>query len=76
MDAYSGYKQIHMQESDQEHIAFLIDQGFYYYKLMSLSLKNAGATYQGLVNKMFKQQIEKTMEVYVDGMLLKSLKAE
>ncbi|KAL5538900.1 hypothetical protein UlMin_046252 [Ulmus minor] len=33
-------------------------------------------TYQRLVNKMFKQQIGRTMEVYVDDMLVKSLKAD
>ena len=38
----------------------------------AFGLLNAGATYQRLVNKMFKDQIEKTMEVYVDDMLVKS----
>ncbi|KAL8134606.1 hypothetical protein AgCh_009579 [Apium graveolens] len=35
--------------------------------------KNAGATYQRLVNKIFKDLIGKTMEIYVDDMLVKSL---
>ncbi|KAL5563203.1 hypothetical protein UlMin_032950 [Ulmus minor] len=65
-----------MHQPDQEHTAFLIDQGLYCYKVMPFGLKNAGATYQQLVNKMFKQQIGKTMEVYVDDMLVKSLKAD
>ncbi|KAL0303749.1 UNVERIFIED_CONTAM: hypothetical protein Sradi_6243000 [Sesamum radiatum] len=39
---------------------------------MPFGLKNAGATYQRLVNKMFKDQIGTTMEVYVDDMLVKS----
>ena len=38
---------------------------------MSFSLKNAGVTYQHLVNMMFKEQIGKTKEVYVDDMLVK-----
>ena len=42
---------------------------------MSFRLKNAGATYQRLVNKMFAEKIGKTMEVYIDDMLVKSLKA-
>ncbi|KAL5576657.1 hypothetical protein UlMin_018356 [Ulmus minor] len=50
--------------------------GLYCYKVMPFGLKNAGATYQRLVNKMFKNQIGKTMEVYVDDMLVKSLKTE
>ena len=39
---------------------------------MSFGLKNAGTTYQRLVNMMFKEQIGKTMKVYVDDMLVKS----
>ena len=42
---------------------------------MPFGLKNVGATYQRLVNKMFKEQIGKTMEVYIDDLLVKSLKA-
>ena len=39
---------------------------------MPFGLKNAGATYQRLMNKMFSKQIDKNMEVYVDDMLIKS----
>ena len=39
---------------------------------MPFKLKNAGATYQRLMNKMFSKQIGKNMEVYVDDMLVKS----
>ena len=39
---------------------------------MPFELKNAGATYQRLVNKMFNKQIWRNMEVYVDDMLVKS----
>ena len=46
----------------------------YYYKVMSFVLKNAGATYRRLVNRMFKELIGKTMKVYIDDMLVKSLK--
>ncbi|KAL5572616.1 hypothetical protein UlMin_022213 [Ulmus minor] len=67
---------IRMHEEDQEHTSFLTNQGLYCYKVMPFGLKNAGATYQRLVNKMFKDQIGKTMEVYVDDMLVKSLKTE
>jgi hypothetical protein len=40
---------------------------------MPFGLKNVGATYQRLVNKMFEAQIGRNMEVYVDDMLVKSL---
>ena len=39
---------------------------------MPFELKDAGATYQRLVNKMFSEQIGRNMEVYVDDMLIKS----
>ncbi|XP_077242548.1 uncharacterized protein LOC143883069 [Tasmannia lanceolata] len=39
-------------------------------------LKNAGATYQRLANKLFQKQIKRNVEVYVDDMLVKSLKAQ
>ncbi|KAK0586173.1 hypothetical protein LWI29_002178 [Acer saccharum] len=43
---------------------------------MPFGLKNAGATYQRLVNKMFARQIGRNMEVYVDDMLTKSITAD
>ena len=39
---------------------------------MPFGLKNAGATYQRLVNKMFSKQIGRNMEMYMDDMLVKS----
>ena len=42
---------------------------------MPFGLKNARTTYQRLVNKIFKELIGKTMEVYIDDMLVKSIKA-
>jgi hypothetical protein len=75
MDAFSGYNQILMHPKDREKTAFITDQGLYCYKLMPFGLKNVGATYQRLVNKMFKAQIGRNMEVYVDDMLVKSTKS-
>ena len=72
MDAFLGYNQIKMAEEDQEKIAFITSQGLYCYKVMPFRLKNTGATYQRLVNKMFSKQIHRNMEVYVDDMLVKS----
>ena len=43
---------------------------------MPFGLKNAGATYQRLVNQMFNKQIGRNMEVYVDDMLAKSKEAK
>jgi len=43
--------------------------------MMPFGLKNARATYQRLVNRMFSNQIVRNVEVYVDDMLVKSRKA-
>ena len=43
---------------------------------MPFGLKNAGATYQRLVNMIFKEMIRKFVEVYMDDMIIKSLKVE
>ena len=55
MDAFFGYNQIRLDESDQEETSFVISQGLFCYKVMSFGLKNAGATYQRLMNKMLIQ---------------------
>ena len=54
MDAFSGYNQIKMDEADQEKTSFITSQGLFCYKVMPFGLKNAGATYQRLVNHMFR----------------------
>ena len=74
MDAFSGYNQIRMDEADQEKTSFVTSQGLFCYKVMLFGLKNAGATYQRLVNHMFCLQIGRNVEVYVDDMLVKSQK--
>ena len=76
MDTFFGYNQISMDPDDQEKTSFVTAQGTYCYRVMSFGLKNAGATYQRLVNRMFQKQISVTMEVYIDDMLVKSTTAE
>ena len=71
MDAFSRYNQILMDEDDQENTSFVTSQGLYCYKVMPFGLKNARATYQRLVNRMFFHQIGRNVEVYVDDMLVK-----
>ena len=65
-----------MAEEDQEKTIFVTSQGLYCYRVMSFGLKNAGAIYQRLVNQMFKKQIARNAEVYVDDMLVKSREEE
>lgn len=72
MHPYSGYNQIKMYEPNMEATSFVINRGTYCYKVMPFGLKNARATYQRLVNQIFKEKIERIMKVYVDDLVVKS----
>jgi hypothetical protein len=61
-----------MDENDQEKTSFITSRGLFCYKVMPFGLKNAEATYQRLINRMFHDQIGRNVEVYVDDMLVKS----
>ena len=65
--------QIKMEEANQEKTSFVTSQRLFCYKMMPFGLKNIGATYQRLMNKMFAHQIRRNVQVYVDDMLVKSL---
>ncbi|GAU44435.1 hypothetical protein TSUD_129290 [Trifolium subterraneum] len=70
MDAYSGYNQIKMAEIDKKKTAFMTETGNYYYNVMPFGLKNAAATYQRMMNKVFHNEIGDMLEVYMDDMIL------
>ncbi|GJX05251.1 reverse transcriptase domain-containing protein [Tanacetum coccineum] len=72
LDAYKGYHQIQMAEEDEEKTAFHTPHGVYCYTKMPFGLKNAGATYQRLVDKAFEKQVGRNLEVYVDDLVIKS----
>ncbi|RVW84454.1 Transposon Ty3-I Gag-Pol polyprotein [Vitis vinifera] len=72
LDAFSGYHQIPMSPADEEKTAFITPHGLYCYKVMPFGLKNAGATYQRLMTKIFKPLIGHTVEVYIDDIVVKS----
>ena len=72
LDAFSGYHQIPMHLPDAEKTSFITPHGLYCYNVMPFGLKNAGATYQRLVMKLFRPLLGSTMEVYIDDMLVKS----
>ncbi|GJS18028.1 reverse transcriptase domain-containing protein [Tanacetum coccineum] len=72
LDAYKGYHYIHMTKNDEDKTAFHTEEGVLCYTKIPFGLKNAGATYQRLVDSAFKEQIGVNLEAYVDDMMIKS----
>ncbi|GJX47678.1 reverse transcriptase domain-containing protein [Tanacetum coccineum] len=72
LDAYKGYHQIQMTKKDEEKKAFHTEEGVFCYTKMPFGLKNAGVTYQRLVDSAFKERIRVNLEAYVDDMVIKS----
>lgn len=57
---------------DENKNAFMTENVNYYYKVMPFGLKNVGATYQRMMDRIFKTQARRNIEVYVDDMVVKS----
>ncbi|XP_074560646.1 uncharacterized protein LOC141816815 [Curcuma longa] len=76
MDAYQGYHQVPLAKEDQEKVSFVTADGTFCYTVMPFGLKNAGATYQRLMDRVFRHQIGRNIEVYVDDILVKSARAD
>uniref|UniRef100_A0A2N9J4N8 Uncharacterized protein n=1 Tax=Fagus sylvatica TaxID=28930 RepID=A0A2N9J4N8_FAGSY len=76
MDGSSGYNQIRMAPEDEELTAFRTPKGIYCYKVMPFGLKNAGATYQRAMQKIFDDILHKIVQCYVDDLVVKTRKRE
>ncbi|XP_069150342.1 uncharacterized protein [Solanum lycopersicum] len=72
VDCYTGYHQILMDEEDAEKIAFSRPWGVYHYRVIPVSLKNAGVTYIRAMTTIFHDMIHKEIKVYVDDVIIKS----
>jgi hypothetical protein len=75
LDAYLGYHQIRMKESDQLATSFITPFGMYCYVTRPFGLRNASMTYQRCMNHVFGQHIGRTVEAYVDDIVVKTRKA-
>ena len=72
LDSFQGYHQIALAPKDREKTAFISPNANYHYTVMPFRLKNAGATYQWMMTRMFRDKIGCTVEVYIDDMVVKS----
>lgn len=71
MDVYSSYNQILIHPTTKRKRRSSPANVCIFYKVMPFGLKNAGASYQQLVNLILKEQLGDNMEVYIDDMLVK-----
>ncbi|KAD5507444.1 hypothetical protein E3N88_15147 [Mikania micrantha] len=76
LDAYKGYHYVQMRKEDEEKTSFHTPKGIFCYTKMPFGLKNAGATYQRLIDRAFGNQIGRNMEAYVDDLVIKSSSEE
>ena len=72
LDAFQGYHQNTLAPEDQEKTTFISPDANYHYTVMPFGLKNARVTYQQMMTKMFRDKIGRTVEVYIDDMVVKS----
>ncbi|KAL0411031.1 UNVERIFIED_CONTAM: hypothetical protein Slati_3692800 [Sesamum latifolium] len=70
IDGSSAYNQIRMTPKDEELTAFRTPKGIYCYRVMSFGLKNAGATYQRAMQKIFSDILHNNVECYVDDLVV------
>jgi len=72
LDAFSGYNQIRMHPRDKCKTTFMTELSSYCYKVMPFGLKNAGATYQRLMDRVLASMIGRNVQAYVDDMVVTS----
>jgi hypothetical protein len=65
-----------MKESDQLATSFITPFGMYCYVTMPFGLRNAGATYQRCMHHVFGDHIRRTVEAYVDDIVVKTRKVD
>jgi hypothetical protein len=65
-----------MKESDQLATSFIMPFGMFCYVMMTFGLRNAGATYQRCMQHVFGDHIGRTVEAYVDDIVVKTKKED
>jgi len=72
LDAFSDYNQIMMHPRDECKIAFITELSYYCYKVMPSGLKNAGTTYQTVMDRVLAPMLGWNVQAYVDDMVVTS----
>jgi hypothetical protein len=74
LDTYLGYNQIKLKKEDEEKKVFITPYDIFCYQVMPFGLKNAGATYQRMVQNCLGRQIGQNIQVYIDDVVITTRK--
>lgn len=72
LNLYKDYHQVLMDLSDAAKTNLITNLRVYTHKKMPFGLKNVGATYQSLMDHVFRGQIRRNLKVYVNDIVTKS----
>jgi hypothetical protein len=76
LDCFSGYHKIWLHKNDEEKTSFITPSGTYCYLRMPEGLKNASPTFCRMTKAIHKEEMERNVFTYVDGIVVASRKKE
>ena len=76
LDAFSSYNQIMMHPREECKTAFMTESSCYYYRAMPFGIKNVGATYQRLMDRVLAPILGRKVQAYVDDMVVTTQQKE